>query len=90
MISENVTLLARAKSCQAECKISFGLSADGAKARKEGRDKLKLIEHWLMHLMNRMRFSWEQTAGARCLTERLSGNRRRLLAAPIPAPGGTQ
>ena len=35
-------------------------------------------------------FFWEQTTFQGCLTIRLSGNRQKWLAAPIPVPGGDQ
>jgi hypothetical protein len=89
MISENVTLLGRVKSCQAACLICFSLSAADAEPFDWGR-QLVLIGRCQRHLINGMRFFWEQIDGGWCLTERLSGNRQRQLAAPIPAPGGTQ
>jgi hypothetical protein len=90
MISENVTLLGRVKSCQAECPVSFSLSVLESKPFSERSIRLKLIGHGLGHLINGVRFFWEQIRDGWCLTERLSGNRQRQSAAPIPAPGGTQ
>lgn len=89
MISENVTLLACVKSCQAECPTSFSLSVRDGKPLKQALN-LKPIGYCSRHLRKGVKFFREQTPGVWCLTERLSGNRQKPLAAPIPAPGGIQ